>query len=56
MASKVAELVRLLHEVDGQLGLAVYRGQHDQQWKDEAKALITRIRAAIKDLEPDAHL
>lgn len=46
------DLVRLLHEVDGQLGLAVYRGEGTtQRWMKEAHALIARVRAAAKALE-----
>jgi hypothetical protein len=47
-----AELVRLLHEVDGHLGLAVHRGNgHLGWWKKDADKLIGRIRQAIKELE-----
>jgi len=40
-------LINLLHRVDGQLGLAVYRGEHDERWQKEAAALITEIRATL---------
>ncbi len=44
------KVIRLLHEVDGQLGLAVYRNEHDDRWKNESKELITRISATINEL------
>lgn len=44
------DLIRLLQEVDGQLGLAVYRNEHNDRWKEEAKDLIIRIRDAICEL------
>lgn len=35
----------LLHRIDGQLGLAVHRGEgKEQRWRDEASELITEIR------------
>lgn len=43
------DLERLLHELDGHLGLAVYRNEHDDRWKNEAKELISRIREYLKD-------
>lgn len=43
-------LIRLLHEIDGQLGLAVYRGETGAEWKRESEQLIVRIRNAIADL------
>ncbi len=47
-------VVSLLRQIDGQLGLAIYRGEGiEQQWKDEAKALILRIRKAVAALEAD---
>ena len=49
--SQRAELVRLLHEVDGQLGLVVYRGEHGSRWNRESQRLISRIRAMIVQLE-----
>ncbi len=45
------ELIRLLEEIDGQLGLAVYRDEHGDRWKAEAKDLITRVRDAIFELK-----
>lgn len=43
------KLRRLLNELDGHLGLAVYRGEgRDQRWKAEAEALIIRIREFTK--------
>lgn len=40
-----AEVARLLHELDGHLGLAVHRGEGSSaRWKEEANNLITRIR------------
>ena len=47
----IKDLVQLLHEVDGQLGLAIHRNTHDEAWKREATELISRIRGAIKILE-----
>jgi hypothetical protein len=44
-----AELVGLLHAIDGQLGLAVYRGEGGRaEWKAEATSLITRIRQTLR--------
>lgn len=46
------ELVKLLHAVDGQLGLAVHRGEGSRtEWKAEADQLIGRVRIAVKSLE-----
>lgn len=42
-----ADVVSLLNRVDGQLGLAVYRNEHDQRWKDEAGELIAEIRRVL---------
>lgn len=50
LASMSTELVRLLQEVAGHLGLAVYRDEHDDRWKDEAKVLISRIRKVLDEL------
>lgn len=48
---EAAELRRLLNELDGQLGLAVYRGEGaDPEWKLEAMDLIGRIRAVLRKL------
>jgi hypothetical protein len=48
----VLDVVKLLHEVDGQLGLAVHRGEgHRDQWKQEALDLIGQIRAIIPTLD-----
>jgi hypothetical protein len=41
-------VVALLHHIDGQLGLAVHRNEHDQRWKDEASDIISRIRAVLR--------
>ena len=50
--TKDAELVRLLHQIDGQLGLAVHRGNlNNEQWKLEAEELIGRIRKLVKSYE-----
>lgn len=50
----IPELVQLLHQVDGQLGLAIYRGEGDRaEWKAEGIQLIVRIRATIKELEAE---
>lgn len=48
-------LTQLLHEIDGQLGLLVYRDDHSDEWKLEAHALIRRIRAALIVLRGDSH-
>lgn len=46
-----AHLIRLLHEIDGHLGLAVHRAEGARmEWRQEAADLITRIRQAIKEL------
>jgi hypothetical protein len=45
------ELIKLLHEVDGHLGLAIHRDEHSPRWKEEAGSLITRLRATIRTLE-----
>ncbi len=41
---------RLLNMADGLLGLAVYRNEHDEQWKNEARELIGSIRQGFRDL------
>jgi len=47
-----AKLLQLLHEVDGQLGLAVHRGEgKSERWILESSELITRIRSAIREIE-----
>lgn len=47
-AEEVELLIRLLHECDGQLGLAIYRGEGStDEWKAEATALVHRARAAL---------
>ena len=49
-ANAYDDLVRLLHQADGQLGLAVHRGEGERErWKQEASALITRIRKTLAD-------
>lgn len=46
-----ADLIRLLHQLDGHLGLAIHRGEGSRmEWKFEAAELITRIRQTIKEL------
>lgn len=48
------QIVRLLHEVDGQLGLAIYRNEGNQiRWKQEATDLLRRIRETVESLEGD---
>lgn len=47
----VSKLVTMLHRLDGQLGLAVYRGTNDDDWKRESQTLIGEVRLAIKDVE-----
>lgn len=50
-----ADLIRLLREIDGQLGLAVHRGEGSRiEWKFESAELINRIRATIADLSRQA--
>lgn len=40
-----AELLRkMLVEADSLLSLAIYRNEHDQEWKDESRELVGRIR------------
>jgi len=54
---RFVELSHLLRQCDGQLGLAVYRGEGgEQRWKQEASELISRIRkvlAALGDLKEE---
>lgn len=46
------QVVSLLGEADGQLGLAVYRGEAETgQWRDEAIDLMHRLRAAARDVK-----
>ncbi len=46
----LAQAKRLLIELDGHLGLAIYRNEHDERWKDEGKELISRIRRLCKEM------
>ena len=47
------ELIKLLHEIDGHLGLAVHRREGDtDEWIGRAANLISRIRRIIPTLEP----
>ena len=54
MESHLTQLQRLLHEIDGHLGLAVHRDDHSDDWKSEASALIARIRFWLTELQLDA--
>ena len=48
------ELLDLLHDLDGHLGLAAHRREGDQpEWRSEAHRLIGRIREAIEGLAED---
>lgn len=45
-------LLHLLHQLDGHLGLAVYRGEGDTKpWIDEARGLIIAVRSHIEYIE-----
>lgn len=48
------ELVKLLYHIDGHLGLAIYRDDHSDEWKNEAKLLRLRLYNAIEDMEAKA--
>jgi hypothetical protein len=42
------ELRTLLNHVDGHLGLAIYRHDNSDEWKQEAARLIIRIRTMLE--------
>lgn len=45
------EIVSLLHQLDGHLGLAVHRGEAGSaMWEQESEELISRIRRVLKDM------
>lgn len=52
VSSEMDDVVRLLHEIDGHLGLAIHRGEgKDERWIKEAEQYRSRLRSAIPRVE-----
>lgn len=50
----MSDVVRLLHEIDGHLGLAIHRKEHrtnEDEWLREAEDYRRRLRASIPRVE-----